>query len=119
MNPISFPKESASLDPSDAEEERDSACQDAFVPQSAIGGQFSLLPTTQTTTIVTTTTVTTKFPPIMFKKPKKRLYEWDPTNYPLKDTPTPLALRRFAFDLGGKAAVFLENDESEDTLLDV
>lgn len=82
-------------------------------------GQFSLLPTTQTTTVTTTTTVSTKFPPVVFKKPRRRLSDWDPTNYPLKDSPTPMSLRRFTFALDGKPATFVESERSEEALVEV
>lgn len=80
---------------------------------------FSLMPTTQTTTVTTTTTVATKFPPVVFKKPRKRLNDWDPTSYPLKDTPTPVSLRRFTFDLDGRPATFVESADTDQALIEV
>lgn len=81
--------------------------------------EFSLLPTTQTTTVTTTTTISTKFPPIVFKKPLRRVEEWDPTVYPLRDAPTPTSLRRFTFELDGSAATFVENEQSGQALVEV
>lgn len=81
--------------------------------------EFSLFPTTQTTTVVTTTTVSTKFPPLILKKPQKKLEDWDATTYPLKDASTPIPLRRFVFELDGKAATFTEADRTEYALVEV
>lgn len=81
--------------------------------------EFSLLPTTQTTTVTTTTTISTKFPPIVFKKPCRRVEEWDPTMYPLRDAATPSSLREFSFELDGSAATFVENEHSEQALIEV
>lgn len=76
-------------------------------------GQFSFAPATQTTVVTTTTTTTTSFPPLIIKAPK-HLHDADPKLYPLAASPTPLSLKRFCFDIGGRPTVFREaNDVPE------
>jgi len=72
---------------------------------------ISLAPTTTTTVVTTTTTTTTSFPPLLLKPPPlpKHL---DPKEYPLADTPTPPALKRFCFDLNGQPAYIREDEDS-------
>ena len=83
-------------------------------PQDMLG-QLSFAPATQTTVVTTTTTTTTKFPPLVLKAPN-HLYEMDSKLYPLAASPTPQALKRFCFDVGGRPALFCEADDTEDTL---
>lgn len=78
-----------------------------LAPQYATVAQLSWAPTTQTTTVTTTKTTTTSFPPFLLNAPK-RLAERNPELYPLAATPTPAAVRRLTFDLGGNVAVFEE-----------
>ncbi|RGB27640.1 WD40-repeat-containing domain protein [Rhizophagus diaphanus] len=76
----------------------------------------SLAPTTTTTVVTTTTTTTTSFPPLILKPPPlpKHL---DPKEYPLADTPTPPALKRFCFDLNGQPAYIREDEDSEQQII--
>ena len=83
-------------------------------PQDMLG-QLSFAPATQTTVVTTTTTTTTNFPPLVLKAPN-HLYEMDSKLYPLAASPTPQALKRFCFDVGGRPALFCEADDTEDTL---
>ncbi|CAG8601073.1 28164_t:CDS:2, partial [Dentiscutata erythropus] len=77
---------------------------------------ISLAPTTTTTVVTTTTTTTTTFPPLLLKPPPlpKQL---DPKEYPLADTPTPPALKRFCFDLNGQPAYIREDEDSEQQII--
>ncbi|CAG8441927.1 11864_t:CDS:2 [Diversispora eburnea] len=77
---------------------------------------ISLAPTTTTTVVTTTTTTTTSFPPLLLKPPPlpKQL---DPKEYPLADTPTPPALKRFCFDLNGQPAYIREDEDSEQQMV--
>ncbi|CAG8542917.1 8540_t:CDS:2 [Ambispora gerdemannii] len=43
--------------------------------------------------------------------------ELDPRDYPLSDTPTPPALKRFCFDLNGQPTYFRENEDSEEAIV--
>ncbi|RUP51715.1 WD40-repeat-containing domain protein [Jimgerdemannia flammicorona] len=74
---------------------------------------LSLLPTTTTTVVTTTTTKTTTFPPLVLPPPPKVL---DKKLYPLADTPTPPALKKFCFDLNGQPTWFREDDDAEAAL---
>ncbi|KAJ3114857.1 SCF ubiquitin ligase complex subunit cdc4 [Phlyctochytrium bullatum] len=79
-----------------------------------MGVQFSLIPKSVTTqTIVTTTTTKiTEFPPLVINPPAipKHL---DPSQFPLANTPTPPALKRFCFDLNGTPTRFKECEDLE------
>ncbi|CAG8576473.1 12498_t:CDS:2 [Acaulospora morrowiae] len=77
---------------------------------------ISLAPNTTTTVVTTTTTTTTSFPPLLLKAPPlpKKL---DPKEYPLADTPTPPALKRFCFDLNGQPAYIREDEDSEQQMI--
>jgi len=85
----------------------------ADIEQDALLGQFSFAPATQTTVVTTTTTTTTKFPPFLMRPPR-RMHELDLKHYPLAASPTPATLRNIHFEIGGKATVFRE---AEDTTL--
>lgn len=80
-------------------------------PPHATLAQLSWAPTTQTTVVTTTKTVTTAFPPFLLKPPK-HLAHHNPELYPLAATPTPRAIRKLQFDVGGQTAVF---EEASDT----
>lgn len=81
--------------------------------------QFSLRPVTQTRVTTTTTTISTTFPPIVFRKPRRRLSDFDSNAYPLKDAPTPAPLKKFKFFVDGCPAVFSESDDTERSLMEV
>lgn len=81
-------------------------------------GQFSFGPTTQTTVVTTTTTTTTSFPPLKIKAPNL-LRELDPKVYPLASAPTPQSMKKLCFDVGGRATVFQEADDTMDTYREV
>ncbi|EPS41939.1 hypothetical protein H072_4109 [Dactylellina haptotyla CBS 200.50] len=81
-------------------------------------GQLSFVPTTRTTVITTTTTTTTSFPPLVIKPPRS-LGHLDAKEYPLAMTPTPLALKRFCFDLDGHPTYFRESDDPNQTLINL
>ena len=81
------------------------------VPPASVLGQFSFAPATQTTVVTTTTTTTTKFPPILMPPPR-RIRHLDSKQYPLANTPTPLALRNLTFQVDGKKTNFTEADDA-------
>ena len=81
-------------------------------------GQFSYAPATQTTVVTTTTTTTTSFPPLVFKGPRK-VAELDSKVYPLASTPTPSALKKISFDLGGIPVCFEEAEDPSRSLHEV
>ncbi|EGX49525.1 hypothetical protein AOL_s00078g14 [Orbilia oligospora ATCC 24927] len=81
-------------------------------------GQLSFVPTTRTTVVTTTTTTTTSFPPLIIKPPRS-LSQLDTKEYPLATTPTPLALKRFCFDLNGHPTYFRESDDPNKTLINL
>ncbi|KAK6541295.1 SCF ubiquitin ligase complex subunit cdc4 [Orbilia ellipsospora] len=81
-------------------------------------GQLSFVPTTRTTVVTTTTTTTTSFPPLVIKPPRS-LNQLDAKEYPLATTPTPLALKRFCFDLNGHPTYFRESDDPNQTLINL
>jgi F-box and WD-40 domain protein CDC4 len=68
--------------------------------------------------VTTTTTTTTSFPPFVVNAPRN-LKDRDPKQYPLAATPTPSSMKRFCFDIDGKAACFHEADDTEVALQDV
>ncbi|KAF9960504.1 SCF ubiquitin ligase complex subunit cdc4 [Mortierella alpina] len=76
---------------------------------------FSLAPLTTTTVVTTTTTTSTEYPPLYFKPPPIPAH-LDPKIFPLADTPTPPALKKFCFDLNGQPTFFRENQENERTM---
>ncbi|KAF8951502.1 SCF ubiquitin ligase complex subunit cdc4, partial [Entomortierella lignicola] len=76
---------------------------------------FSLAPMTTTTIVTTTTTTSTEYPPLYFKPPPIPAH-LDPKIFPLADTPTPPALKKFCFDLNGQPTFFRENQEGEQTM---
>ncbi|KAI1295701.1 SCF ubiquitin ligase complex subunit cdc4 [Mortierella claussenii] len=80
-----------------------------------ISTTFSLAPMTTTTVVTTTTTTSTEYPPLYFKPPPIPAH-LDPKIFPLADTPTPPALKKFCFDLNGQPTFFRENQESEQTM---
>jgi F-box and WD-40 domain protein CDC4 len=80
--------------------------------------QLSYAPATQTTVVTTTTTTTTSFPPFVVNSPRN-LKDRDPKQYPLAATPTPSSMKRFCFNVDGKAACFQEADDTEVALQDV
>ncbi|CCG81807.1 putative Cell division control protein Cdc4 [Taphrina deformans PYCC 5710] len=117
METATPPNESSSIEP---DTNRSKSTSD-LTPNPHFG-HFSLVPTTQTTTVVTTTTVSTKFPPLILKRPRKRVSDWDVTAYPLKDAPTPKELRSFTFEINGMVSEFVEETNPEsalDTLQDI
>ncbi|KAF3905404.1 Beta-TrCP [Orbilia brochopaga] len=81
-------------------------------------GQLSFVPTTRTTVVTTTTTTTTSFPPLVIKPPRS-LGQLDAKEYPLAASPTPLALKRFCFDLDGHPTYFRESDDPNKTLINL
>ncbi|KAK6332716.1 SCF ubiquitin ligase complex subunit cdc4 [Orbilia brochopaga] len=81
-------------------------------------GQLSFVPTTRTTVVTTTTTTTTSFPPLVIKPPRS-LSQLDAKEYPLAASPTPLALKRFCFDLDGHPTYFRESDDPNKTLINL
>lgn len=76
---------------------------------------FSLAPMTTTTVVTTTTTTSTEYPPLYFKPPPIPT-NLDPKIFPLADTPTPPALKKFCFDLNGQPTFFRENQDNEHTM---
>ncbi|KAF9933738.1 SCF ubiquitin ligase complex subunit cdc4 [Linnemannia zychae] len=80
-----------------------------------ISTTFSLAPMTTTTVVTTTTTTSTEYPPLYFKPPPIPA-NLDPKIFPLADTPTPPALKKFCFDLNGQPTFFRENQENEHTM---
>ncbi|KAF9112165.1 SCF ubiquitin ligase complex subunit cdc4 [Mortierella sp. AM989] len=80
-----------------------------------ISTTFSLAPMTTTTVVTTTTTTSTEYPPLFFKPPPIPAH-LDPKIFPLADTPTPPALKKFCFDLNGQPTFFRENQEGEHTM---
>ncbi|KAI9345668.1 hypothetical protein BDR26DRAFT_142639 [Obelidium mucronatum] len=103
-----------------------SRVSDASQPVRA--AQFALAPHSITTTVVTTTTTKiTEFPPLLIepshtysgvgsKKLLKNLRALDVSEFPLANTPTPPALKKFCFDLNGVPTRFTELDLFEDDL---
>lgn len=73
---------------------------------------ISLPPVTTTTVVTTTTTTSTEYPPLYFRRPMIPDH-LDPKIFPLADTPTPPALKKFCFDLNGQPTFFRENQENE------
>ncbi|KAJ3303511.1 SCF ubiquitin ligase complex subunit cdc4, partial [Blyttiomyces sp. JEL0837] len=61
------------------------------------------------TVVTTTTTKITEFPPLVIKAPP-RLRPLDAAHFPLANTPTPPALKKFCFDLNGVPTRFKELD---------
>ena len=82
-----------------------------MVPLHSTIGQVSFAPTTKTTVVTTTTTTTTSFPPFVMKAPKN-LEQRDALQYPLAASPTPQAIRKLRFDIGGQTAYLNEANES-------
>ncbi|CAO3563033.1 unnamed protein product [Mortierella alpina] len=80
-----------------------------------ISTTFSLAPMTTTTVVTTTTTTSTEYPPLYFKPPPIPAH-LDPKIFPLADTPTPPALKKFCFNLNGQPTFFRENQENERTM---
>ncbi|KAG0253126.1 SCF ubiquitin ligase complex subunit cdc4 [Mortierella polycephala] len=80
-----------------------------------ISTTFSLAPMTTTTVVTTTTTTSTEYPPLYFNPPPIPAH-LDPKIFPLADTPTPPALKKFCFDLNGQPTFFRENQENEQTM---
>ncbi|KAF9313818.1 SCF ubiquitin ligase complex subunit cdc4 [Podila horticola] len=76
---------------------------------------FALAPMTTTTVVTTTTTTSTEYPPLFFNPPPIPA-NLDPKIFPLADTPTPPALKKFCFDLNGQPTFFRENQENEQTM---
>lgn len=87
----------------------------AVPPQYATVAQLSWAPTTQTTTVTTTKTTTTSFPPFLLNPPK-HLAERNPELYPLAAAPTPAAIRRLTFNVGGNVAVFEEAPDANSAI---
>ncbi|KAG0367239.1 hypothetical protein BGZ54_004196, partial [Gamsiella multidivaricata] len=83
--------------------------------RQSISTTFSLAPMTTTTVVTTTTTTSTEYPPLYFKPPPIPAH-LDPKIFPLADTPTPPALKKFCFDLNGQPTFFRENQENEQTM---
>jgi hypothetical protein len=81
-------------------------------------GQFSFAPATQTTVVTTTTTTTTSFPPLILKAPKC-LHTLDSKLYPLAASPTPQALRKLRFDVGGTKLEYEEAENAQQALRNV
>ncbi|KAG0198887.1 SCF ubiquitin ligase complex subunit cdc4 [Mortierella sp. GBA30] len=94
---------------------RSSISSSATHPRQPISTTFSLAPTTTTTVVTTTTTTSTEYPPLYFKPPPIPAH-LDPKIFPLADTPTPPALKKFCFDLNGQPTFFRENQENEQTM---
>ncbi|KAG0332122.1 SCF ubiquitin ligase complex subunit cdc4 [Podila humilis] len=76
---------------------------------------FALAPMTTTTVVTTTTTTSTEYPPLFFNPPPIAS-NLDPKLFPLADTPTPPALKKFCFDLNGQPTFFRENQENEQSM---
>ncbi|KAJ3343298.1 SCF ubiquitin ligase complex subunit cdc4 [Entophlyctis luteolus] len=101
--------------------------QQRLVPTPSLrrAAQFALAPHAVTTvrialmeTVVTTTTTKiTEFSPMFFDDPKP-LANLSPMDYPLANTPTPPALKKFCFDLNGVPTRLTELDVHEDALSD-
>lgn len=72
---------------------------------------FGLAPTTHTRVVTTTTTTTTSFPPVVFGEPRLR-DEDDGHAYPLLTAETPEELRRFMFEVDGRALTFTESGDA-------
>ncbi|KAF9408150.1 SCF ubiquitin ligase complex subunit cdc4 [Podila epigama] len=70
---------------------------------------------TTTTVVTTTTTTSTEYPPLFFNPPPIPA-NLDPKIFPLADTPTPPALKKFCFDLNGQPTFFRENQENEQSM---
>jgi F-box and WD-40 domain protein CDC4 len=85
---------------------------------SSTMAHLSIAPATTTTIVTTTTTTTTKYPPLVFKPPRK-LSERDPKEYPLANAPTPEFLRKFSFDAGDAQGHFEEADDVAETIVEV
>jgi len=86
-------------------------------PNSAVG-QFAFAPATQQTTVTTTTTTTISLEPFVLKPPVD-LQNRDPKQYPLAFSATPMAIKRFGFDVSGMRASFEEVDDGNSFLHDV
>ncbi|KAJ3398542.1 SCF ubiquitin ligase complex subunit cdc4 [Chytriomyces hyalinus] len=72
---------------------------------------FALAPHSITTTVVTTTTTKiTEFPPLVLDSIPPLRSHLDVGLFPLANTPTPPALKKFCFDLNGVPARFTELD---------
>lgn len=81
-------------------------------PGSSVAlAQYSFAPATQTTVVTTTTTTTTRFPPLLMQPPNRN-HQLDPKLFPLAATPTPDRLKNLAFQIGGRATIFREADDS-------
>jgi len=87
-------------------------------PYAHTMAHLSIAPATTTTIVTTTTTTTTKYPPIVFKPPRK-LSERDPKEYPLANARTPEYIRKFSFDAGDAQAYFEEAEDVVDTIVEV
>ncbi|KAG0022472.1 SCF ubiquitin ligase complex subunit cdc4 [Entomortierella chlamydospora] len=111
---------SSSVHPSDRQPSRSrtSSSSSSTTPshrRQPISTTFSLAPMTTTTVVTTTTTTSTEYPPLYFKPPPIPAH-LDPKIFPLADTPTPPALKKFCFDLNGQPTFFRENQEGEHTM---
>lgn len=84
-------------------------------PRHPVSTTFALAPMTTTTVVTTTTTTSTEYPPLFFNPPPIPA-NLDPKIFPLADTPTPPALKKFCFDLNGQPTFFRENQENEQTM---
>ena len=87
-------------------------------PQNGTLARLSFAPATHTTVITTTTTTTTSFPPFLLNAPQN-LRDRDPDRFPPAATPTPSAIRKICFDLGGQSAVLEEADDPQTALNEV
>ncbi|BFZ54759.1 SCF ubiquitin ligase complex subunit cdc4 [Savitreella phatthalungensis] len=56
---------------------------------------------------------------MLFKKPRRRTSDLDPSLYPLQNARTPSALRDFSFELDGRQARFREDESSEHGLFEL
>jgi len=114
------PSPSTPMSPLNSSKKSSSSSKENLSSQSRLPtvANISLAPTTTTTVVTTTTTTTTSFPPLLLKPPPlpKHL---DPKEYPLADTPTPPALKRFCFDLNGQPAYIREDEDSEQQIIKV
>ncbi|KAJ3246080.1 SCF ubiquitin ligase complex subunit cdc4 [Chytriomyces hyalinus] len=87
----------------------------ASIPTRA--ASFALAPHSITTTVVTTTTTQiTEFPPLVLDPNPPIRSHLDVALYPLANTPTPPALKKFCFDLNGVPTRFAELDSFETDL---
>ncbi|KAI8615177.1 hypothetical protein BC830DRAFT_320710 [Chytriomyces sp. MP71] len=80
---------------------------------------FAVAPQAVTTTVVTTTTTRiTEFPPLLIDPFSNSTAgpNLDPSRFPLANTPTPPALKKFCFDLNGVPTRFTELDLTESDL---